>query len=57
MKNTNTTYPKTLVIIRDCHWNHNSKVTVNSSVAERFIRNMAGLMGYQAAALRKEAAI
>lgn len=58
MENNQTTagktaqYPKTMTIIRDCHWSHNTVVNVENRVVERFLRQWARLMGFQMANVR-----
>lgn len=48
-------YPKQMVIIRDCHWSHNTKVNVENHAVERFLRAYANIRGYQMATLRPSA--
>ena len=48
-------YPKQMVIIRDCHWSHNTKVNVENHAAERFLRNWTRHMGFQMATVRPSA--
>ena len=48
-------YPKQMVIIRDCHWSHNTKVNVENHAVERFLRAYANVRGYQMATLRPSA--
>ena len=48
-------YPKQMVIIRDCHWSHNTRVNVENRIVERFLRNWTRHMGFQMATLRRSA--
>lgn len=48
----NSGYPKTMVVIRDCHWSHNIRVNIENRIVERFIRNYASIMGYKTATVR-----
>lgn len=45
-------YPKTMTIIRDCHWSHNTVVNVENRVVERFLRNWTRHMGWHMANVR-----
>jgi hypothetical protein len=54
-KQSKSQYPKTMVIIRDCHWSHNTKVNVENRLVERFLRHWTRHMGFQMATLRPSA--
>lgn len=63
MRQSKSQYPKTMTIIRDCHWSHNTVVNVDNRVVERFLRQWTQLMGWRMAnmprramAIRKEVA-
>ena len=62
-KQSNSQYPKTMTIIRDCHWSNNTVVNIENCMVERFLRNWVRLMGWhlanmprRAMAIRKEVA-
>lgn len=54
-KQSKSQYPKTMVIIRDCHWSHNRKYNVENHAVELFLRHYASFMGYKVATVRLSA--
>ena len=44
---SDSTYPKTMVVIRDCYWSHNRYYNIENRIVERFFTNMVRLMGWQ----------
>jgi hypothetical protein len=49
------TYPKTLVVIRDCHAGRNLIVTAHTADDERLYRKMAGKKGWRVAVRKPKA--